>query len=360
MPLMTLRAPGASADATALPLRRPWLAHGIGWMIGGVVYYLAVLPFMENATVFLLAQKLIWALDGWALSSAMGWFYRRVELAGRGLPGILGISLGASGVMALVWVMSMGGLAWVTMGTTEPIFAGPFLPFVVSNHVFILLAWTGGYLALVYWNRSQMEGRKSLAALGHAREAQLEMLRYQLNPHFLFNALASLRALISEDPQRARETVSRLSDFLRYTLGVRDSLSGSLADEVEVVRAYLDIERVRFEERLEVSFDEDPGVAEALVPTFLLHGLVENAVKHGRPVEGRLRIHIVTRGDADGLTLTVSNTGVLEETPTSNGGIGLANVRARLAAAYPSGHGFVLEQYGAWVRAVVRIPVREG
>ena len=108
-------------------------------------------------------------------------------------------SITAIGVSAL-WVAGLGAIIDLGMGSTSIYFTRTSLPFVVMNHMFIMLAWTAAFMALGYWRRSKAEEIRSTAAIGLAREAQLQMLRYQLNPHFLFNALASLRALIGEDP----------------------------------------------------------------------------------------------------------------------------------------------------------------
>ncbi|MEZ4416105.1 MAG: histidine kinase [Gemmatimonadota bacterium] len=349
--------PGDASPGWAL--RWPNLTHLVGWLVFGLVFFLAVLPFMaqpEDGVAGLTALKAAWALSGWALSTGMGWIYRRVRLDERGPAATVGWALFVAGGATAVWMLFLGGASVVATGSTAAMWGGSFLPFVTSNQLFILLAWTGGWLALRYWSRSQWEARRSLLAFGNARDAQLAMLRYQLNPHFLFNALASLRALINEDPGRARETVSRLSDFLRYTLGVRDRLEGPLSEELDVVRAYLDIERVRFEERLDATIDADGAMEERAIPTFLLHALVENAVKHGGSPDGRLSIRITARGDGRDLVLGVANTGTLGAATSTEGGIGLANVRARLEATYGPAATLRLVQDGAWVRATVRVP----
>lgn len=336
--------------------RRLFAAHALAWALCGLVYFLAVLPFQTEGAGSLALFKVVWSLLGWAVSGVLAYLYGYpLRLREQRLAMAAVLATAASVVAALGWVAIMGSASLMMIGSTDLFFTRSSLPFVAMNHVFILLAWSGAYLALAYWQRSQAEETKSALAIGQAREAQLEMLRYQLNPHFLFNALASLRALILEDPERARATVTRLSAFLRYSLGASDRTWSTLAEEVAVVRSYLEIERVRFDETLAVEVDTDATASSWQIPSFLLHALVENAVKHGSLDRGALRIRICTENDRDKLLLKVENTGHLEAEWSKSGGIGLSNVRARLQGAFPDRHSFLMEEEDGWVRATIEI-----
>jgi two-component system LytT family sensor kinase len=210
-----------------------------------------------------------------------------------------------------------------------------------------------------------------LRATAAARDAQLQMLAYQLNPHFLFNTLNSLRALIDEDRLRAREMVTALSRFLRYAIVERPMHLSPLGEEVEALEGYLAIESIRFEDRLDVAVDVSAEAAACLVPAFLLNPLVENALKHGVPDGGTgpLRVRVAGRIAApDRLVLTVENTGQLapsamdgahpagDDTASDRTQVGLRNVRARLIHLYPDAHHFTITQKGDWVRVVVDVP----
>lgn len=349
---------------TASGRRHPFLrAQLMGWPVLGLVYYLAVAPFEGLLSWPLFGFKMVWSITGMIVSTGLAFLYRAARLPDRTLPVVVVTATLASTTAALAWVLALGGMALLMNGRTDMMFTASSFPFVASNHVFILLAWSGAYLTLVFWHRSQEQARKALAAAALARDAQLRMLRYQLEPHFLFNALASVRALIAENPARARETITRLSEFLRYTLG-RDNPGGStVTDEIDVIRAYLEIEKVRFEERLGVDIEMDPAAANLRVPGFLLHPLVENAIKHGAVERGRLQIHIRASLDAGRLTLEVTNGGVLGDSTTprtdrmAEGGIGVRNVRERLAAAFPDRHTFTLSEDAGRVRARITIEV---
>jgi LytS/YehU family sensor histidine kinase len=198
------------------------------------------------------------------------------------------------------------------------------------------------------------------------------MLAYQLNPHFLFNTLNSIRALINEDRERAREMVTALSGYLRYALLERPLHVALLEEEVASVRGYLAIERVRFEERLDARVDVEPAALRCEVPAFLLNPLVENAVKHG--AAGTAGAPLVLQVEArlvepDRLRLVVENTGHWEGARTHTsatsegddglpGGVGLANVRARLAMLHPADHRIEIDETEGRVRVVVELPAR--
>jgi hypothetical protein len=202
---------------------------------------------------------------------------------------------------------------------------------------------------------------KAAHATALAQQAQLQMLRYQLNPHFLFNALNSIRAMILEDGMRARQMVTELAEFLRYSLDGREQES-TIDDELQAIDNYLAIQRIRFEERLDVAVTVDPEARRAVVPCFLIHPLVENAVKHGMQSSAMpLRVEIEVRRLADGLSVRVSNTGRLggaapaEGTRSEGTGTGMKNIAQRLKLAFPGRHSFGIEERDGWVHARMRL-----
>jgi two-component system LytT family sensor kinase len=170
-----------------------------------------------------------------------------------------------------------------------------------------------------------------------AAEAELRALRAQLNPHFLFNALATIAYLIEQAPARALDTLMQLSSVLRAVLRRSAREFSTLADEIEVIRAYLDIERARFEERLAVTIEVPPDVLRILVPTLLLQPLVENAVKHGiAPQRHGGAIRITATRDRDLLKVAIddSGTGFDLAAAQTTSGVGLRSVADRLRAHY--------------------------
>jgi two-component system LytT family sensor kinase len=197
----------------------------------------------------------------------------------------------------------------------------------------------------------EVEQWKTEAAL---KAAELRQLKNQINPHFTFNALNNIRALISEDPQRARQMVTHLAEVLRYVLYHAERESVTLDQELEVVTAYLALEAIQQEERLRLEWHVSPEAQSLRLPPMLLQILVENAIKHGisrRPEGGTLTVR--ARSDADALHLEVSNPGNLTAAP-AQGGIGLDYARERLRLS--CGGELTLWQKHDEVCASLRIP----
>jgi LytS/YehU family sensor histidine kinase len=225
------------------------------------------------------------------------------------------------------------------------------------NHAAILVLWMVLYLAVNEFRRRRLAEVNSLRLELVAQEAHLRGLRAQLNPHFLFNCLNSLRELILENPQSAQRMVTQLSGLLRYSLQSNQMEVVTLAEEVRAVKDYLDLEAVRFEDRLQVQWNIAPEVATATVPPMLLQTLVENALKHGiaRRSEGG-QITITARPEDPLVHLEVVNSGSLPEDPSSDG-IGLRNARTRLQLLYGEKGNIALESIPEGrVRAVVSLP----
>jgi len=216
---------------------------------------------------------------------------------------------------------------------TDRIVLGQLLLTFVSYWVFVAMdqAWHN------YRRYRDREVRSSRLESQLAR-AQLDVLRMQLHPHFLFNTLHAVSALLHRDPAAADEMIAQLSDLLRMTLDNFGVQEVTLAEELEFVRRYLDIQQTRFHDRLAVTIDVPPETLDARVPNQVLQPIVENAIKHG--LDGRQgvgRIEIRARGRASMLQLTVRDDGpgVKSGAPAaSHGGIGLSNTRARLEQLY--------------------------
>jgi sensor histidine kinase YesM len=196
-----------------------------------------------------------------------------------------------------------------------------------------------------------------------ASTAQLAMLRYQLNPHFLFNTLNSISTLVLlKQTERANAMLSRLSSFLRYTLANEPTAQVTLAQEVETLKLYLDIEKMRFDERLRTSFDIDARTVKARLPSLLLQPLVENAIKYAvTPLEEGADIAVAARLNGDRVQIIVSDTGPgLNERarrPSLSTGVGLANTRERLAQAFGPDHRFEARSNpGGGFRVEIEIP----
>jgi LytS/YehU family sensor histidine kinase len=215
--------------------------------------------------------------------------------------------------------------------------------------------WIGLYSAITRRRRQREKETRLELAL---REAELRALEAQINPHFLFNCLNSIRGLVTEDPKLAQEMITRFAALLRYNLHADAGHTVPLSAEAEAVADYLTLEQVRFDERLHVRFDIDPKAAQLQVPPMLLQTLVENALKHGignLPEGGEIRIQ--ASAEPDELVLNVENTGQLAGVSAASPQIGLNNIRERLRLIYGSRAGLELKNAdGSRVTAMVRIP----
>ena len=212
----------------------------------------------------------------------------------------------------------------------------------------LVLAWSTLYFSIKFARVFREVRERALKAAAMAHEEQLKMLRYQLNPHFLFNTLNSISTLILErQTEAANRMVTRLSSFLRYSLDNDPLQRITLRNEIEALRLYLDIEKVRFEDRLRLELDIEPAAETALIPSLLLQPLVENAIRHGiAQVESNGVLRIGARVFAGELLLEVADNGPgvnLVEGEIPNGrGVGLRNTRERLRELYGAHHSFRL------------------
>ena len=220
-------------------------------------------------------------------------------------------------------------------------------------------SWTTAYLALSYSITVQEQERQAAHLRVQAQEAHVRALRYQINPHFLFNTLNAIAALVRDAPARAEEMVVRLSDFFRRSLAVNPMEDVTLAEEVELQRLYLEIERTRFPERLRFDVELGDGTAEARVPALLLQPLVENAVKHGvARSEGPTSIRIGARLDGPALEIVVENDAKVEGAGSGGERVGLRNVAERLRSRFGDEAAFTSAEIEGGFRNTLRIPLR--
>jgi LytS/YehU family sensor histidine kinase len=202
----------------------------------------------------------------------------------------------------------------------------------------VLIAWGALYFGIKYYGTVEEQSRRLLAFEATAREAQLQALRYQLQPHFLFNTLNAISTLVvSKQPEQATEMIARLGGLLRNTLSFPETHVVTLREEFAVTEEYLSIEQVRFGSRLTVSLDMSPKAYEAQVPRFLLQPIVENAIRHGIarcPNGGEVVIR--ASAIADQLRIEIENDRPIQgpQSGERGEGVGLANTRTRLATLY--------------------------
>jgi len=214
----------------------------------------------------------------------------------------------------------------------------------------VLFAWSTLYFGFHYYNDLQRQRQKALKATALAQQAQLTMLRYQLNPHFLFNTLNAISTLVLEsDGKNANRMITKLSAFLRYTLVNQPTQKVSLEQELKALGLYLEIEKVRFETRLNIVYEISEEAKEALIPSLILQPHIENAVKYAiAPSETGGTLKIIGRIDGRHLVMSVEDDGPGMDDPDkpiskSSSGVGIVNTRDRLYQIYGSKHAFLIQ-----------------
>lgn len=214
----------------------------------------------------------------------------------------------------------------------------------------LVLFWNAIYFTFHFFQKSRKQELNNISLEASRNEIELKNLRSQLNPHFLFNSLNSIRALIEIEPAKAKEAVTTLSHLLRSSLILGKENLVRLGDELDMVSNYLDLEKIRFEERLNIQWRTDPSLNDFMVPPFILQMLAENAIKHGisNLINGG-DIIIETKKENEKVIIRVINSGEL--TGKIDTGIGIQNTRRRLDLQFKGTVDFELKQDGSQVIA---------
>lgn len=318
---------------------RRLLAYFAAWQITGAA--LALLLAGQHQTTLtaalLLTQPLALVFAASALSAHF--VCRAHPFATRSTLPTLASFAGAALVAGLAWALA--AKLWNALGAL-PLGRSELLGLDPGRSLVLVLGCSGLYLIsllvhdlLLAFEEVREAARRETESRLHAREAELAMLRMQINPHFLFNSLNSICALTQFDPEQASAMTLDLASFFRGTLSLADRDSIALGDELALIERYLAIEKRRFAERLDYELDADAAAASCPVPPLLLQPLVENAIKHGiRELAEGGRIAVSARLRDGWLHLAVTNPVAARSAPAPGDGIGLANIRRRLAALY--------------------------
>ncbi len=308
-----------------------WILNLLGWGGYTVAAYLGALAHEKPDTY--IAVSIAAGVMGFVITIPMRYAYRRLWTKS---PWHIAIGMVLiSYVVAVVWRWLHNELYWDWVkGGWQPEdivahFGG------VLGSFYILLCWSGLYFGIRYYQQLQDQTEQTLKATAAAHEAQLMALRYQLNPHFLFNTLNAISTLILDrDNQTANLSVTRLSDFLRYSLDNDPMKRVTLRQELEALDLYLEIEKVRFGERLTVQREVESRALDGLVPSLILQPLIENAVKYAvTPLEEGGTISISAKVHQGALMIAVADDGPGLGNGTSkhkSSGVGLNNTRERL------------------------------
>jgi len=335
-----------------------WIAYVVAWLVSAVFWAVAAasvgrLRVLQTLPYGLLAMGTagVMGVAIWRLTARVDWNWRSASFS----------TVHATALLAFSFIYSISW-AWPDLvlgrfgAAVDNFRASPvvFWNLLIGCWLYVLIA------GLSYAIRANGRVRAQEAAAGEARllaqQAQLAALRAQINPHFLFNALHSVGALVSSDPARADEALECLGDLLRYALGTENEVL--LAQEWTFTKNYLSFEQLRLGERLRLDVDTDVDALAVMVPPLILQPVVENAVRHGIAdrAEGghiRLRAHV----EQERLVLQVADDG--RGTKAMGDGLGLSSVRRRLAALYGDRATVAIDSSAAGCTVSIALPVKE-
>jgi sensor histidine kinase YesM len=317
-----------------------WFLQSLGWT--GYFFLRSLSGFANSMGAMWIIHTALLTATGYSLTLLMGALFRRLIKMRVVWTAVL--SLFAVIVAAMAFsVIETWSYATFLKPDSRP--AGfEYLGAILLNFA-LLAAWAALYYGINYYIllEEQINQRERLES--QASSAQLAMLRYQLNPHFLFNTLNSISTLVLlKQTERANAMLARLSSFLRYTLANEPTAKVTLAQEVETLKLYLEIEKMRFEDRLRPHFKIESETIGARLPSLLLQPLMENAIKYAvTPSETGADIWLTAHREGQGVRIEVADNGdgegaALSASPST--GVGLANIRDRLSQAYGAAHRF--------------------
>jgi two-component system, LytTR family, sensor kinase len=338
-----------------------WILQSIGWT--GYFFLRTISGFAGGLGWMLLVHTLLLTATGYSLTLLMGSAFRRLIKMKPIWTVVLSLAavIVASGTFSIIETWSVATFLKPEM---KPQGVAYFT--ALGLDFTLLAAWTALYYGINYFLllEDQIRLRERLEA--QASTAQLAMLRYQLNPHFLFNTLNSISTLVLlKQTERANAMLARLSSFLRYTLANEPTAKVTLAQEVETLKLYLEIEKMRFEDRLRPHFRIESDTIGARLPSLLLQPLIENAIKYAvTPAENGADIWLTATREGQAVRLEVADNGdgtggEIAASPST--GVGLANIRDRLSQAYGAANRFETrqnEQGGFSV--IIEIPFETG
>lgn len=308
-----------------------WICQIVGWSFYGILQvFLYATARQLNATHLIgeTIQVLFYIVSTHMLRYVfirMGWLaYNWLKLIPMLILALFAVSL-----------LNYGMLLAFSWATNE-LSSRDFLPFTVMLSIFgpmtIYFLWTLLYFTFHYFERYNNTLKHEAAA----KEIELKNLRSQLNPHFIFNALNSIRALVDENPSKSKIAITQLSNILRNSLNVDHQRMVTFWEEMEMVRDYLALETIRYEERLKVSYEIDPLTKDYLIPPLMVQTLVENAIKHGiATLKNGGVVDIISNVKEEKIVIKIRNTGqYLNGKDVRNTGFGITNTIKRLELIY--------------------------
>jgi two-component system, LytTR family, sensor kinase len=344
-----------------------WILHISGWILFSLVMQVyQPFGYFQSAKGFLLFFFTYFI--GFSLTLGLRYLYRLVFARVKSIYKILLIILISSFVVNTIWEpidSLISSFFWSDEQLAYHINrykSLTLLNYYQNNLIWFLFiyTWSALYFGINGWisyvDQKIMAERNNT----YAKMAQLQMLRYQLNPHFLFNSLNSIQGLMYKDVKKADIMLTELSEFLRYTLKFKDDIFISLKDEFEIIEKYLFIEKIRFSDKLDYSINIPNSLENCRILCFLTQPFVENAFKHGLKSNpyGKINVKVDATKENNSLVIVIQNSGKWISNKDSLG-TGVTNVRERLNKAYPEKYSLNIFEVGNTVKVEIKIPCNE-
>jgi len=342
-----------------------WVINTIGWafLIASDTFIVSPETVLKSWHTFL-DNTLQWS-TAYLATTGLRFIYMRFSYREKSLVTVLGVTLFCS-LAASIVIFFAAQLIFIWMNPVESkkymdiIFSFGYLAVRLTQILPLITSWSLMYFGFKFWLDWSREHDRAEKMHLLAQSAQLQMLRYQVNPHFLFNSFSSLRALIRSNQGKAEEMVSKLSDFYRYSLTIKNDTEVPLIDEIDAVERFFEIEKIRFGDKLEYHITIDPLAEEYPVPCFTIHPLVENAIKYGMETS---KLPLVINIDAsvvnNNLIICVANSGKWIKNKGKNDvygtNTGLENLRSRIAYSFPNNHKVEVKEEDGFVKVIIGI-----
>ncbi len=334
----------------------PLAVYALIWFAFGGLALALHAPMYEyqGSPVIMIVDHYDWALLGFLVSCFLRHIAHRPTILGLGWIQRVLLGIGVAAALTLLWValdVLIGMFILRRHFETLPV------EFIIGYLLYMFVIQVAVYsieLVLALDTREKQAQEQKRLAENAAIRAQLEMLQFQLQPHFLFNTLSAISGLISSAPEQAQEAIVELSELLRASVSGAHTIEVPLREELAIAKVYLRIQQRRFP-HLNPSFAIEKELEETHIAPFTLQPLLENAIQHGTPSsEGALRLSVLARRDDDThWSLSVVNSGALGAPRIR--GVGLRNLRSRLATTYGDAHDFCMEELEGNVHARIRI-----
>lgn len=339
-----------------------WTVNLLGWGLYSVINIPSFIISQRISFKYFLAAQAS-SLAGFVITAGFRVLFKKINLLKFSFTKIAIVITAISIIAGGIWYITDSITSYWIHGREDVFKEKTFLLIIyyVIWGATIFVSWSILYIMIKLWRNWENEKLRVQEADKLATQSQLNALRYQLNPHFLFNSLSSLRAMVLKDPKIARNMIGKLAEFLQYSLSDSEKPEVPLSKEIENVKAYLDIEKIRFGDKLQVVFNIDQLAEDYPVPSFILNPLVENAVKYGYDTsDEELYISINANIESDkSLMISVENSGEWVEknaNPTlKQNPLGLKNIQQRLELAYGADYSFEIQKLESSVKVMIKV-----